>query len=314
MAASDALAVWLRERLGVGLTGLRPVAGGCIHRAWRLELADGGRLFAKTADAGALPLLAAEADGLRALAAAAATEDGPLLPQPLALGRAGASAVLVLPWHDLGGVAAAGAPKLAATGWHRLGGALARLHRGSLGRTCVVADRSDQAYGWPQDNFLGSSPQANGWEPLWGRFFLQRRLRPQLEALSRRSGPLGSQQQLLAWADRRLARHQPEPCLVHGDLWSGNAALTAAGQGLIFDPAVYRGDREVDLAMARLFGGFPAAFFAGYQQEWPLPPDHRERGDLYNLYHLLNHANLFGGSYRDQCQHCIDQLLAGSEA
>jgi fructosamine-3-kinase len=99
--------------------------------------------------------------------------------------------------------------------------------------------------------------------------------------------------------------------LVHGDLWSGNAAMLADGRGAIFDPAVHRGDREVDLAMARLFGGFPQTFFAGYEEQWPLPKGHRRRVPLYNLYHLLNHANLFGDSYRAQAQATIDELLAG---
>jgi fructosamine-3-kinase len=96
---------------------------------------------------------------------------------------------------------------------------------------------------------------------------------------------------------------------VHGDLWSGNAALLQGGGCAIFDPAVYRGDREVDLAMAKLFGGFPTAFFDGYERWWPLPPGHQQRRDLYNLYHLLNHANLFGGSYWSQSSACISSLL-----
>ena len=165
------------------------------------------------------------------------------------------------------------------------------------------------AFGWPQANFIGSGPQPNGWDPDWGRFFVQRRLAPQLELLARGGSPLERAESLLAWAADQLAEHRPEPALVHGDLWSGNAALTADGRGAIFDPAVYRGDREVDLAMAQLFGGFPAAFFDGYNAEWPLPADHRRRIALYNLYHLLNHANLFGGSYRLQCQASIDRLL-----
>jgi fructosamine-3-kinase len=106
-----------------------------------------------------------------------------------------------------------------------------------------------------------------------------------------------------------LNGHGAEPCLVHGDLWSGNAGLLASGGGALFDPAVYRGDREVDLAMAQLFGGFPTAFFKGYEQEWPLPTGHRQRRELYNLYHLLNHANLFGGSYWDQAERSIRSLL-----
>ena len=107
-----------------------------------------------------------------------------------------------------------------------------------------------------------------------------------------------------------MDQHGAEPCLVHGDLWAGNGALLVDGRGAIFDPAVYWGDREVDLAMAHLFGGFPACFFAGYEGRWPLPPGHRQRREIYNLYHLLNHANLFGGGYWRQAQASIDALLA----
>jgi fructosamine-3-kinase len=186
---------------------------------------------------------------------------------------------------------------------------LAGLHRHSLTRSCVVEDRGGTAFGWPRDNVIGAFPQCNGWDDDWGRFFVERRLAPQLEHLARNGTPLRQALSLLERAGQWLAEHQPEPCLVHGDLWSGNAAITAGGQGAIFDPAVYRGDREVDLAMARLFGGFPEAFFEGYEAAWPLPAGHRFRRDLYNLYHLLNHANLFGGSYLGQCQASIDTLL-----
>ncbi len=303
-AAHDALSAWLATQLGVAVTGRSAVGGGCIHSAWCLHLADGRRLFAKTNHRRTLPLLEAEAEGLAALAAAAG-DDGPLIPSPLALGVAGEQAVLVLSWLELGpGRSDGGA------GWQRLGAALARLHRSSLSLACGEGDRPGRAFGWPQDNFIGSGPQPNGWDADWGRFFVQRRLAPQLERQARTSGPLGRADELLEGAVSWLGGHRPEPALVHGDLWSGNAALTAAGQGAIFDPAVYRGDREVDLAMARLFGGFPAAFFSGYEQQWPLPADHRRRIGLYNLYHLLNHANLFGGSYRHQCQASINSLLA----
>ena len=114
---------------------------------------------------------------------------------------------------------------------------------------------------------------------------------------------------LLAWVPAWLEDHAPQPCLVHGDLWSGNASLLTGGAGCLLDPAVYRGDREVDLAMARLFGGFPEAFFLGYEEEWPLPEGWRQRVDLYNLYHLLNHANMFGGGYKKQAQTVINSLL-----
>jgi fructosamine-3-kinase len=305
MVAADNLASWVNERLGVELVDRRPLAGGCIHSAWRLDLADGSRLFAKTSWASSLPLLEAEAEGLLALTVAAGNE-GPLVPVPLACGVAGPSAVLVLSWLELeGGRSVAMPPQ-----WRCLGAALARLHRHSLAISGAVGDRVGSAFGWPRDNVIGAFPQRNGWDDDWGRFFVERRLVPQLEHLAGSGASLGQAQLLLERAREWLAEHRPEACLVHGDLWSGNAAICAGGQGAIFDPAVYRGDREVDLAMARLFGGFPAPFFDGYEAEWPLPSGHRFRSDLYNLYHLLNHANLFGGSYLGQCQAHMDHLLS----
>jgi fructosamine-3-kinase len=127
--------------------------------------------------------------------------------------------------------------------------------------------------------------------------------------LERRIGALRGGQALLERVPDWLDGHAAEPCLVHGDLWSGNAAIDSTGHGVIFDPAVHRADREVDLAMARLFGGFPAPFFAGYEATWPLPGDHLRRVPLYNLYHLLNHANLFGSSYAIQAQGVIEKLF-----
>ncbi|MFN9872590.1 MAG: fructosamine kinase family protein [Cyanobacteriota bacterium] len=301
--AADPLAAWLQERLGADPVRRRPVGGGCIHQAWCLELVaplPGGprRLFAKTSPPEGLPLLEAEAEGLRALAAAAAGS-GLVVPEPLALGLTGGLAVLVLPWLNLEG----------GGDWGALGAALARLHRSSLGGPLAPQDRP-AAFGWVSANFIGSTPQLNAWSDNWGMFFASRRLAPQLEALGRRGIELPGAQQLLEVVPGWLAGHRAEACLVHGDLWSGNASLLAGAAGTVFDPAVHRADREVDLAMARLFGGFPEAFFAGYEREWPLPPGHRSRVDLYNLYHLLNHAQLFGGGYGARSRSCIAGLLS----
>lgn len=301
-SGSDPLTSWLQRQLGVNLRRRTPVSGGSIHSAWRLELDDGSRLFAKTSPAAALAGLEAEADGLAALTLAAAGS-GLRLPSPRAWGLAGDQAVLVLDWLDLGGSAPA-------SGWQRLGQGLARLHRGSLERPCAEGDRIDGQFGWPRDNVIGSTPQVNGWLPDWAAFFRRRRLQPQLRLLERRGVQLRGSQELLERLEGWLAEHRPEPVLVHGDLWSGNAALTAGGIGALFDPSVHRADREVDLAMAQLFGGFPASFFEGYGQEWPLPAGHLARVRLYNLYHLLNHANLFGGGYITQSQASLEALLA----
>ncbi|MFN9618615.1 MAG: fructosamine kinase family protein [Synechococcaceae cyanobacterium] len=294
----DPLAGWLAERLGRRLVGRSPVGGGGIHRAWCLRLDDGARLFAKTAAADALALLEGEADGLVALAAAA---DPALLvvPAPLALGVVAGQAVLVLPWLDLG----------PGSGWWGLGAALARMHRHSLEGPLCPGDRVGQAFGWPVDNTIGATPQANGWLADWGRFFQERRLAPQLALLAGHRQALPGADDLLDRVPVWLSMHQPEACLVHGDLWSGNAGLLPDGRGALFDPAAHRADREVDLAMARLFGGFPAEFFRGYDETWPLPHGHGQRAELYNLYHLLNHANLFGGPYVAQARATITRLL-----
>ena len=320
MTAAAALAPWLAERLGLNLLDRQAVGGGCIHRAWRLRLESRGPdptyLFAKTNRPEALPLLAAEADGLAALAAAA-EGSGLVVPQPLALGLVGGEAVLVLPWLELGLGPGADPTRT----WAAVGAGLARLHRRSLVAPLGPGDRLG-SYGWCRDNAIGTAPQANGWMDNWSRFFGERRLAPQLETLARSGRSLAGAAALLERLDDLLAGHQPDACLVHGDLWSGNLDALAGscqpGQdgsplavGALFDPAPYRGDREVDLAMAQLFGGVPQAFFEGYGQEWPLPPGYEQRRPLYNLYHRLNHANMFpGGGYDRQAQATIGALVA----
>jgi fructosamine-3-kinase len=165
----------------------------------------------------------------------------------------------------------------------------------------------EQRFGWSQDNRIGSTPQINSWKSHWVDFFRDNRLayQFQLAGWSRFSGG----QELL---DRlpQILNHQPPPALVHGDLWSGNRGFTKAGQPVIFDPAVYWGDREVDIAMTELFGGFSADFYRGYESVYPLPAGYPRRRVVYNLYHLLNHYNLFGGSYQAQAQGAISQALA----
>jgi fructosamine-3-kinase len=146
----------------------------------------------------------------------------------------------------------------------------------------------------------------------WTEFFRERRLRYQLE-LAARNGYGGRLQELgaelLAHIEPLLADHTPAPSLLHGDLWGGNAAVDSEGAPVIFDPAVYYGDREADLAMTRLFGGFSAAFYSAYESAWPLPKGARARVDLYNLYHVLNHVNLFGGGYEAQAESMMERLL-----
>jgi protein-ribulosamine 3-kinase len=159
--------------------------------------------------------------------------------------------------------------------WPAMGRMLAALHRNTSHR-----------FGWETDNWIGLAPQQNGWSTDWAAFFLERRLRPQ----AARAGIE------LPDVTALLANHKPEPSLLHGDLWSGNAGFTPQGP-VIYDPAVYYGDHEADLAMTELFGGFAPEFYAAYQREFPLDTGYERRKHLYNLYHLLNHLNLFGSGY-----------------
>ena len=268
---------------------LRPVAGGCIHTSSQVILEDGRCLFLKCNRAQLLPVLTCEAEGLSALQGLGS----PLvIPTPRWCGVVNEQAVLLMDWLELRGNSA--------LGWEDLGRGLARLHRLGCG------DR----YGWRNNNFIGRSPQVNTPMDHWGLFFVEQRLKPQFAMAATRGIVYASAEELLAAVPRWLCGHHASPCLVHGDLWSGNAGINRKGQGCLFDPAIHYADREVDVAMARLFGGFPDRFFMAYEQEWPLPLGHRQRCRLYNLYHLLNHANLFSGSYERQCEQCITELLA----
>jgi fructosamine-3-kinase len=267
----------------------RRIGGGSINAcyAWRC---GGDRLFVKLAPRAALSNFTAESAGLAALAATRTLR----VPRLIACGGTGQDAFLALEWVERGRTETR-SERLLAEG-------LAALHR-------VTAAR----FGFAHDNFIGATPQANAWEADWARFFAERRLRPQLE-LAARNG-LGRPLQeagarLLAAVPQLLAGHRPQAALLHGDLWGGNWFADTTGQPVLFDPAVYHGDAEVDLAMSQLFGGFGAEFYRAYAAAAPLTAGAATRAELYNLYHVLNHANLFGGGYVQQALATCAQLLA----
>jgi fructosamine-3-kinase len=232
----------------------------------------------------------AEAQGLKQMAATQTIR----VPHPICWGVAGNSSYLVLEWLDLG--------RGSSEAWKSMGRQLAALHQA----------RQPQAmgFGWQQNNTIGSTPQINAWTQTWTEFWTRHRLGFQFQLARRRGGHFPQQDRLLTAVPELLADYHPQPSLVHGDLWSGNAAMTIAGEPLIFDPAPYWGDREVDLAMTELFGGFPMEFYRGYDEVFPRDSGYSRRKVLYNLYHILNHFNLFGGSYQSQANRMIDQILA----
>jgi protein-ribulosamine 3-kinase len=267
----------------------QPVGGGCIHQAWRVG--DGDRTyFVKLDEAARLPLFEAEAAGLAELAATATVR----VPEPLGHGVAAGHAYLVLEYLPLG--------ESSAGAMERLGRQLAALH-------C----QPQAGFGWRRDNFIGSTPQPNPRGADWIAFWREQRLGFQLE-LAARNGHGGAWLQrgeaLRGRLEGLFAGYRPTPALLHGDLWGGNAGCTAAGEPVVFDPAVYCGDREADLAMTELFGGFSERFYAAYREALPLAAGYPQRRTLYNLYHVLNHLNLFGGGYRARAERMIEQLLA----
>ena len=281
---------------------LTPVGGGCIAEAKEAVFADGSSVFVKTA-AGASGMFEREAEGLKALA----TADAIRIPQVLAVG--GEALVLEMIRE---------VPKKAGF-FDSFGRAFAKLH-----------DHRGPAFGFPHDNFIGSTPQHN--EPLagpwdavtaadnvkedgsgWPEFFLERRLRFQVELAAER-GHGQDAARLLERAEGRIiellsASIEP-PSILHGDLWGGNYIVDEHGEACLIDPAVYYGHREADLAMTRLFGGFGSEFYSAYNEVSPLSPGHQERLGIYQLYHLLNHLNLFGSGYYAQSMRVLQQYAA----
>jgi fructosamine-3-kinase len=264
-------------------------AGGGFASCQRWE-SDRGPVFVKVAPLARAAALDAEAAALRELAAAHAIR----VPAVLGVGTSGAQAFLALEWVEFGNTT----PRTEA--W--LGRQLAELHR-------VTAAQ----FGWHRDNTIGATPQYNDWMDDWTEFFARRRLGVQLD-LAERAGYGGRWlergRQLCERIAQFFAGYRPASSLLHGDLWGGNWAADASGTPVIFDPATYYGDRETDLAMTRLFGGFGREFYAAYAATWPLDAGAGARCDLYNLYHVLNHLNLFGGGYRGQAEAMIERLLA----
>jgi len=275
-----------RQGLSGHLGQPQPLGGGCLHNAVRVDTTERS-LFVKHNTPACADMFAAEAAGLATLAEPQALH----VPRPLGHGVVAERAYLVTEFVELAGAGDAAA----------FGEALARLHAASAPQ-----------YGFGRDNYIGTTPQPNGWHGDWIAFWRDQRLGHQLRLAAHDARPR------LADAGWRLAEdlgalfdgYTPAAARLHGDLWGGNYGYTRDATACLFDPAAYFGDREADLAMTELFGGFEPAFYAAYRAAWPLDAGYRTRKQLYNLYHVLNHAHLFGGPYPGQAQRMIEQLRA----
>jgi fructosamine-3-kinase len=283
----DALRDALEERLDVTIESVAPVRGGCIANASRLET-DAAPFFLKYGDDEVARTFAGEAAGLEALRAA----DSPLTVPPVhdtAPATDDRPGFLVMEWINPG--------REGRRFWEQFGEGLAALHR-------CAAD----AYGFEVDNFIGRLPQLNDWTDGWPTFFREQRLAPQVEMAWERNRWRDAWTEPLKTLYRRLPDllpAAPEPSVLHGDLWKENYMVTAVGDPALIDPATYYGHREADLAMTELFGGYDDRFYDAYRSAWSVAPEYKTRRDVYNLYHLINHLNLFGGGYAGQ----VEQIL-----
>ena len=253
-----------------------PVSGGCTTATFSVHL-NQRTVFVKQATLDQYPLLMAERHGLEYLEWAGL---GDALPKLHGMATNDTHCGLVMDYLAL--------HYLTGEGEQSLAYCLSKLHR---------TLSPQRLFGLEEDHFIGLSPQQNGWDHSWPNFFASQRLKPQLVRASEKEGfppeLYGAALELIRDLPV-LLDHQPLPVLLHGDLWSGNAAQLATGECVIFDPAVYFGDREADLALMRLFGGFSSRFFSCYQQLNPLPEGHERRRPIYQLYHILNHFNVSG--------------------
>jgi len=285
----DSIGSGLSESLGENtrLKWVRNLSGGDINRA--ALISDGNTdWFLKYHSNAPDGMFAAEAQALSEIA----EHEVIRVPYPLAYGVDGNSSWLVLEYLEL---TSHGPASL-------LGEQLAAMH-----------SVTQEQHGWSRDNYIGSTPQLNTCCDDWAEFWRDYRLKPQLamaHAAGHGSRLINTGEKLLENISKLLDGHQPAASLLHGDLWAGNKAFTTDGRAVIFDPASYYGDREADIAMTELFGGFGPDFYAAYQAHSPLTDGYRQRRDLYNLYHMLNHLNLFGGGYLSRCENMIDSLLA----
>lgn len=277
----------IERKLGTNVTRFSSVSGGSINHTFKLET-SGKNYFLKYNDSKRFPgMFEAEAKGLQLLH----STNTVYIPEVLATAEAEGKSFLLLEWVEAG--------KRGKDFWKNFGAQLAKLHRNSSGKI-----------GLDHNNYIGSLPQSNRQHSTWNSFFIQERLEPQLKLAITHQKLAHQLIGKLANLEKQLADIIPDeaPALLHGDLWSGNYITVLDGSACLVDPAVYYGHREMDLSMSRLFGGFDPEFYESYHEHFPLEKDFGMRIDVHNLYPLLVHVNLFGGSYIQQVNNILSKF------
>ncbi len=274
------------------LIKVQMMQGGGINQAYHLQY-ETHHYFVKVNQSHLLAMFAVEALALQALDATKTLR----IPHVITYDVSGDSSFLVLEYVPL--------KALNSISYTQLGRKLAKIHQ-----------QPQSYFGWQQDNYIGHNSQKNKKNKNWLNFWLEQRLKVQLTLAASKgyTGKIQDLGQALAACSIHFFTSQPQASLLHGDLWSGNVAADEQGQAIIYDPACYYGDREADIAMTELFGGFSRDFYAAYEEVWPLDAGYTTRKTFYNLYHILNHLNLFGSGYLSQAESMMQQLIAETKA
>ncbi len=262
------------------------IQGGCINQGLKITDKKNQSYFVKLNTAQNLEMFKAEYEGLNELK----KSESFIIPSPICVGKAKTQAYIVIEYIDF----YSAKPQSMA----KAGQQLAKMHQ-----------YTNKNYGWYRSNTIGTTPQINKVTNNWLIFWQEQRLNYQIHLLKNKvSSQLIDKIYRLIEKLPLILNHNPVPSLLHGDLWGGNISFNQEGEPVIFDPAVYYGDREADIAMTELFGGFNHQFYQAYNEVWALDKAYQQRKNVYNLYHILNHFYIFGGSYANQAEKMIDRL------
>jgi len=276
------------ENSNIDFNNIEAISGGCINQTWKATDTNNQNWFIKENKPTLISMFEAEAAGLAVIQQSKSIR----APKPICYGKTNDFSYLVMEYISM------------QSGINQLttGEQLAQMHQ-----------TTQPLFGWERDNTIGSTPQLNQQHKNWVNFWKEQRLIPQL-TLAKQKGYSNTAYdaglKLVDHLELFFRQYQPDPSLLHGDLWGGNCATDSANHPVIFDPALYYGDRETDIAMTELFGGFSQTFYDSYNAVYPLNSDYKTRKTLYNLYHILNHYNLFDGGYASQAESMTRQLLS----
>ena len=278
------------KKLGVGSPkNIKQVLGGDIHQSWQIEFQN-AKFFLKRNER-TKKFLKFEKSCLDNLKKYTNYENL-VIPKIISYLEVNNVELLLMEWINMRN-----------TDQQKLGKGLGEMH--------IESNKfNPKSYGYPIDGYIGTTNQIKGWEGNWVKCFIDLRIEPQLAILRKDFLEIDIKNKLKSKIESVLYEHEPFNSLVHGDLWSGNIGINQMNKGIIFDPACWWADCEVDIAMTRLFGGFKSEFYENYHKIIPNKKGFEKRTIIYNFYHILNHVNMFGGSYFNQAQRYINNILS----